>query len=180
MAVHPWKEIVRQYYLRGLRFPLAGGRPDYFDKPWRLPTSLFSQESVRRVAPANSQLPAFLFWPMSDWHTRLQRPQHLAAALADAGHVCYFLNPHLGRQFPRVYPLDRAAKLVELGSSLIEIHIRLPREPVYHHRMLTDRETAILADAFDELVPVAGDSVVQIVSFPTWMAAAVELRRRHG
>jgi glycosyltransferase involved in cell wall biosynthesis len=180
VAGQRWKEIIRPYYLRWLYFPIRGERPDYFDKPWQYPTSTFSQGALRSLIPADSRSPSFLFLPMSDWHARLQRPQHLASALADTGHVSYFLNPHLGRQFPTTYAFNRQSRLVHIASSVIEAHVRLPAEPVYHHRMLTAYESTALADAFTELAAVAGRSVVQVLAFPTWGPAALTLRQRHG
>ena len=117
---------------------------------------------------------------MSDWHARLQRPQHLASALGEAGHICYFLNLHLGRQFPTLYPLDRKPRLARIAPSVLEVHARLPAEPVYHHRMLTTSETALLADTLGQLAAVTGHSIIQLVAFPTWGPTALELRRRHG
>lgn len=117
---------------------------------------------------------------MSDWHSRLQRPQHLAAALAARGHGCYFLNPHLGRQYSRIYAKDRGPKAGVLGANLIEIHARLPAEPVYHHRLLRPSEIRMLADVMAPIAAVRGARVVQILGFPTWGELALLLRERHG
>jgi O-antigen biosynthesis protein len=117
---------------------------------------------------------------MSDWHTRLQRPQHLASALGALGHTCCFLNPHLGRQFPGVYLFNKQPRLASITPGVFEAHVRLPSEPVYHHRQLRDSETALLADTLGELAAVAADSVIQVVAFPAWGPVALELRRRHG
>lgn len=171
------REGLRPYYLRLVYFPLFGGRPDYFEACWRYPTeSLAGNKADRSVGAA----PAFLFLPMTDWHTRMQRSQHLATALAARGHVCYLLNPHLGRQFARTYLRDPAPRAGLLGERLTELHIRLRHEPVYHHRLLTAKETEALAMAMAPLAEAHGDEVTQILSFPTWGGVAEALRERHG
>jgi glycosyltransferase involved in cell wall biosynthesis len=116
---------------------------------------------------------------MSDWHARIQRPQQLARALARAGHRCYFLNPHLGREYAAPYPMQPHAQIAELEPGISEIHVHLPREPVYHHRLLQPPETARLAKALGILAS-AEREVVQIVGFPTWGAPSIELRERFG
>ena len=117
---------------------------------------------------------------MSDWHARLQRTQHLASTLAARGHDCYYFNPHLGRQYDKLYLLDPRPRAGELRAHLSELHVRLPTEPVYHHRLLAPRETERLADALQPLAGRHGTGVVQVVSFPTWGDAAMLLRERHG
>ncbi len=117
---------------------------------------------------------------MSDWHARIQRTQHLAIGLAKLGHPCFVLNPHLGRQFPSTFLSDSSSQFALLGSRLVEIHARLPREPVYHARCLLGHESARLAKALSRLHPSIGRSLVQIVSLPTWLDASLLLRTRFG
>ena len=180
MLPERWKEIVRPYYLRWFHFPLRGGKPSCFDQPWEYPALPLTASALQGVAQEERHKPSFLFLPMSDWHSRLQRPQHLAMTLANRGHACYFLNPHLGRQFPRVYALEPDARAVSIAPRITELHVRVPAEPVYHHRLLTRRESMQLADSISELAAIESSSVVQIVSFPSWGEAAIQLRRRHG
>lgn len=180
MLPERWKEIIRPYYLRWVYFPLRGGRPAYFDQPWRYPTRPLTASALRQAGDGERQIPSFLFLPMSDWHSRLQRSQHLAAALAGNGHACYFLNPHLGRQFPRVFAFEPDNRAASIAPGITELHVRMPTEPVYHHRLLKRGESTRLADSISELAAVKGSSIVQILSFPAWGEAALELRRRHG
>ena len=86
------REFVRPFYLRNIYFPLFPGRkPPYFDAAWRFP-ALDPEPQPDK--------PVILFLPMNDWHTRIQRTQHLARALSVRGFRCVYLNPHLGREFP--------------------------------------------------------------------------------
>lgn len=116
---------------------------------------------------ARSEPCSFLFLPMTDWHVRIQRPQFLAQALASLGHRCFFLNPHLGRQFLRRD--DPSPQLARIAPNIWEMHVRLPLEPVFHHRLLEEDESLILAGAVERLQRVAGiSSFVQIAGLPVW------------
>jgi glycosyltransferase involved in cell wall biosynthesis len=98
--------------------------------------------------------------------------------LSRAGYRCLYLNPNLGRQFEQLRYQSPQHRIGILGEDLYELHVRLPREPVFHHRRLTAAETAIVqeavAAALDEL---RMSPVVQVVSFPLWFEAASALRR---
>jgi glycosyltransferase involved in cell wall biosynthesis len=118
---------------------------------------------------------------MTDWHARIQRTQQLALGLAAVGHRCYYVNPHLGFQFPRVYFRDRRHRLSFLARRVIELHLRVLREPVVHHRLPTSRECRTLGDAVGLLVRAADvRKLVQIVSLPFWLDVATRLRQAHG
>ncbi|MBK9169701.1 MAG: hypothetical protein IPM24_19885 [Bryobacterales bacterium] len=49
----------------------GGGRPSYFRECWKYPDA-----APGRPAGDEADL---LFFPMTDWHTRIQRTQHLRA-----------------------------------------------------------------------------------------------------
>lgn len=164
------KELVRPYYLRWLYFQLhPERRPSYFNAAWQYPSSSFEA----------GQPPSFLVLPMTDWHTRLQRTQHLVRALAARGHASLYVNPHLGREFPRPYGFGPSHSVSLLERRVHEMHVHLRSEPVFHHRMLRPGEVRTIVDAVDRELP-AGREVVQMVSLPIWHPVAEELRRRRG
>ncbi|MCZ2076668.1 MAG: glycosyltransferase [Bryobacterales bacterium] len=174
------KECIRPYYLRWLYFRLsAKGRPRQFDTCWRYPFERVTPAT--RLPPASPDYPTLLFYPMTDWHTRFQRTQHLVSAFGRMGYRCIYLNPHLGRQFETVPLLDRAARLARLGENIMELHVRLPREPVFHHRLLRPDETGRLVSVLTSLLRTAGKGeVIQVLSLPIWFDAARQLRTTHG
>lgn len=175
------KEIVRPFYLRWLYFPLfPSRRPEYFQACWERPFCELSAENVAKwIGPGRE--PDLLFLPMTDWHTRIQRTQQLARAFANLGHRCFYVNPHLGREFPETPLGNRPHRIAVLGPRLFELHISLPREPVFHHRLPRPSETRILVAALELLTRAAGTRrLAQIVSLPFWFDAACELRKRHG
>ncbi len=173
------REYLRPWYLRHVYFRAFPRRkPSYFEDCWRFPHAPLDhcQSLIDPAAPSSRD---FLFLPMTDWHTRIQRSQFLAQALAALGHRCFLLNPHLGREFQTSRQVS--PQLARLKSNIYEMHVRLPREPVYHHRNLRDRESDLLAGAIGELTGIAGlSNLTQIVSFPLWYRVAITIRDRSG
>ena len=168
------KEAVRPYYLRWLYFPLRPRqRPHSFQDCWQYP---FQKVGAGvRLAESPSPRPDLLFYPMTDWHTRTQRTQHLVRAFAGLGFRCIYINPHLGREFETTPLFDKAHRLAELEKNIFELHIRLPREPVFHDRLLDAGEEGIVAAAVRRILP-ARAGVIQILSFPLWHGVARRFR----
>ncbi|MBL8177058.1 MAG: glycosyltransferase [Bryobacterales bacterium] len=116
---------------------------------------------------------------MTDWHTRIQRAQHFARQLARLGHRVFYLNPNLGRQFPHPAVLSPAVAVHRLEEGVYELHVCLPREPVYHHRLLTEFESQRLAGALERVLAAFGSRRLAVLSqFPLWNRAVALLRRK--
>jgi glycosyltransferase involved in cell wall biosynthesis len=173
------KELVRPYYLRWLYFPLVpGSRPEQFTQCWRYPW--WPLDRVPRLSN-QSGLDDFIFYPMNDWHVRVQRSHHLAREFAALGRRCIYLNPHLGRQFPETRSRDRSHRVAKLEDNIFELHVRLAAEPVFHHRLLSGSESRVVAGAVKDLCKaIDSGRAVQIVSLPVWLEAAAALRESSG
>jgi len=177
--VRQLKEAVRPYYLRWIYFWLwPARRPVSFSDCWRYPFEKILGESARLPA-AGSALPDLLFYPMTDWHARTQRTQQLVRALAALGYRCVYINPHLGREFETTTLSDRPHRLSRLEDNIFELHIRLPREPVFHDRLLLPDEEDIIVSVIRRILP-PGPSAIQIVSFPLWLGVARRFRQEAG
>ena len=184
-ALERGKETIRPYYLRWLYFPLFPNlRPEHFQDCWRYP----AQTIARNGSHAPTQSPAaacaeyaLLFFPMTDWHTRIQRTQHLARTFASLRHQCFYLNPHLGREFPNPYFFSDSPKLHILEPLIAELHIHLPFEPVFHDRLLSAHESTLIVNALKTVFDTGGTTkLIQMVSFPLWIDAAQKLREQFG
>jgi glycosyltransferase involved in cell wall biosynthesis len=171
------KEYIRPFYLRFIyswmcpkRYPFHP--EDYWGQPYnRLPL---------RSSGVFSRATAIVLYPMNDWHGRMQRTQHLARSLAQRGYVVIYVNPHLGRQF-ETGPWDRTPRLSRLDDNLFELHIRLPREPVFHERTLSATESRTIARVVEVALDDLGASAaVQVLSLPIWLEAAMKLRQTRG
>jgi len=172
-----WKEIVRPYYLKWLYFPLFSARPEHFANCWNYPDADLTGPANR---PAQASAPAVVFLPMCDWHTRAQRSQHMAQTFAEIGHRCLYLNPHLGREFRQPYPFSPKFALRQLQDRVVEAHVHLWREPVFHYRCLRETESRRVADVLSEALDKMGASrQVYIVSLPIWGDVARLLRRQY-
>lgn len=175
------KERFRPYYLKLLYFQLGQrNRPDYFRDCWSYPNYPLDTD-LRGLMRHDERLPDLLFFPMTDWHTRIQRTQHLARTLGHLGHRCFYVSPHLGREFPQPYPLSPRSRVSLIAPQVAELHVHLPSEPVYHHRPLrfaeSERVCAVTGAMLDGF---AASDVIQVVSFPIWMEVARQLRDSHG
>lgn len=168
------KELVRPYYLRWLYFPLFPDRkPRYFTDSWSFP--------VWSPDPEKTREPQILFLPMTDWHTRIQRTQHLARTFAAQGQQCFYMNPHLGREFPRPPLLSDSVAVRSIERGVAELHVHLPLEPVFHERMLRPSEVDFLTAKLKAVLQAAnGPKIIQLVSFPIWFPVAERLRREFG
>ena len=173
------REAVRPYYLRWFYFRLNPRfRPPGFRDCWQYPYEKLTESS--RLPKRAGARPDLVFLPMVDWHMRFQRSQHLVTALAELGHRCIYVSPHLGREFESVPLLDGAHRLSRLGERIYELHVRLPREPVFHHRRLSDREDQVVAEAIGRVLPEGSRDAVQVASFPVWFGVARRLREQWG
>ena len=175
------KEWVRPYYLKWFYSRLFGERyPIEFKECWRYPTQAMGSVLPSWAAESSTQ-PDVLFLPAADWHVRMQRSQHLACELIQRGHRCFYLNPHLGREFRHPYPMSSGPVLSRLLPGVFELHVHLPREPVYHQRCLDAAETVKVASAIERLLDGAGSaSPVIVVSLPIWSGVAHALKQRRG
>ncbi len=175
------KELVRPYYLKWVYSHLFANRyPSEFTRCWEYPGHRLDARLRECVGPGEEQSDV-LFLPAADWHSRMQRSQHLATALAALGYRCFYLNPHLGREFPHPYPFSPHPVVSNLLPRVHELHVHLPREPVYHHRPLTRAESAIVVSAIEKCCDLAGKTPpAVVVSLPLWAPVAQILKERYG
>lgn len=180
------KEYVRPYYLKWFFFRLQSQNcPTYFRDCWNYPSASLDLPLPRQPASNGLDTPPakgdILFLPLADWHTRIQRTQHLALTFASMGYRCFYVNPHLGREFPTVYPTSPKRLVSTLSPRIQELHVHLPREPVFHHRCLNPTEIRTLIESISRL-PFHFDNGAPLIitSFPLWAGVAHELRRQWG
>jgi glycosyltransferase involved in cell wall biosynthesis len=175
------KECARPYYLKWVYSRVFRERyPSHFIDCWRYPAQRLDS-NLQQWIETQGALPDVLFLPASDWHTRIQRTQHLASELAQLGHRCFYVNPHLGREFRNPYPMSSRRMVSRLMSRVVELHVHLIREPVYHERCLSQRESAAVVSAIERLLSEAkSERPVVIVSLPLWNEVAETLQQRYG
>jgi hypothetical protein len=128
------KDYLRPYYLKWFYFHLRpAARASYLAQCWNHPHFPLST-GLRDLLAADPARPDILFLPMSDWHSRIQRTQHLAMSFGKLGQRCFFLNPHLGREFPGPYRERNSVRAGLVAPQVLELHVHLPREPIWPPR----------------------------------------------
>jgi len=180
MAVTNW-ELVRPYgrWLYYSLFPSR--RPEYFLAAWKNPSYSLGQDLVPLWDDRGRDQQTFIFFPLVDWHTRMQRSQHLAMALAELGHRCIYLNPHLGLEFPKPPLFSPRSRLSTLYPGIFELHIHLPAEHSLDSRSLQRREVDFILTEIGKAITNLGISTaIQVVSTPSWLGVVTALRNRNG
>jgi glycosyltransferase involved in cell wall biosynthesis len=167
------KDWIRPYYLKWLYSKLFPTRyPSYFRDCWAYPVA---------VPSGPSEQSDILFLPAADMHARTQRSEHLATTLAERGFRCFYMNPHLGREFPQPWLRSDRLKVTEIRPRLYEVHVHLPREPVYHHRPLLPSENTLIVDSLSAVFrQFRTDRLVILASFPLWLEVAIAMKRMWG
>lgn len=170
-------ELARPYFRWAYYRLFPDRRPGYFSDCWNYRSCELGRDVLPDAWTACGNELDVLFFPMTDWHTRIQRTQHLARALADRGHRCIYINPHLGCEYLSPYLVDPHSRISLLLPRIFEFHIHVPREHVFHRRLLSAKESRRIVAAIQELMTALRiRRAIQFVSFPIWLDAAKALR----
>jgi glycosyltransferase involved in cell wall biosynthesis len=111
----------------------------------------------------------------------MQRSQQLAKALADLGHLCIYINPHLGLEYPSPPIVSAEPRISVLYPGIFELHIHLPGEHSIDSRCLRMPEAARVVNAIRAVVnELEICDAIQIVSLPVWFDVVMALRDQYG
>ncbi|MBC7928509.1 MAG: glycosyltransferase [Bryobacteraceae bacterium] len=111
----------------------------------------------------------------------MQRSQHLAKALVKRGHVCLYINPHLGLEYPTPPLCSPRSRVSSLSPGILELHIHLPAEHGVTSRALHPSEVKQVVHAVGSLMnELELKRAVQIVSLPSWLDVVATLRNEYG
>ena len=125
---------------------------------------------VPRLAGAGGGAP-ILYLPAVAWHYRIQRPQHLALALARAGHPVLYVDGFLRS---RLLP---ARHLTDKVGGLHVLRVRVPGRPDPYREPLKPRAAARVAATILEGLRHERPLMV-LVQLPFWAELGRELARR--
>jgi GT2 family glycosyltransferase/glycosyltransferase involved in cell wall biosynthesis len=131
-----------------------------------------SAQSRLPLATANPERPDVFVWAVIDWHFRTQRPQHLASALADAGHRVFYLSNNLvDSAVPgfRIEPLDGSGRL-------FQVNLHAAGAPENYYGAPAAQTISDLRHSIGELMQWAdSDGGLCMLQHPFWLeiAAAV-------
>lgn len=131
-----------------------------------LPTSL-----ADRVQPAtaNPGRPDVFVWAVIDWHFRMQRPQHLAKALAAAGHRVFYISNNMVDSTRDGF----AVEALDDDGRLFQVRLNVDGAPEIYHDAPSAATVAHLRASVGELMHWA-DSIggLCIVQHPYWLDVA--------
>jgi GT2 family glycosyltransferase/glycosyltransferase involved in cell wall biosynthesis len=120
-------------------------------------------------APALDQVPDVFVWAVIDWHFRIQRPQHLARALAAKGHRVFYVSNNFvddARAGFGVLPLDDSGRLFQL-------HLNVAGAPQIYADMPDAAQLRMLRASLAQALCWSGTRAsVSIVQHPYWSQVA--------
>ncbi len=150
----------------------AGGR---LGSAAALPGRYGHAEVASRALPEDAPTgPPILYLPAVSWSYRFQRPQHLALALARAGHPVLYVDGFL-----RSHLLALRRQVLYSHGGLNVLRIRIPGRPDPYREPLGRRVaaqlTAMILDGLHHERPL-----MVLVQLPFWAELGRELARRLG
>jgi glycosyltransferase involved in cell wall biosynthesis len=157
--------------LRGLR--TGGlGRLGRLGRSWPHPAEL-AMPAMDLDTPLGGSKPPILYLPAVAWQYRYQRPQHLAVALARAGHPVLYVDGFLRS---RLLP---ARQLTHVQGRVHVLRVRVPGRPDPYREPLCRATAAWLAETI--LAGLRSERPLMVlVQLPFWAELGSELARRLG
>lgn len=124
------------------------------------------------LARADDRLEDVFVWSVIDWHFRMQRPQHLAAALAGKGHrVFYISNNFVDSENPGF-----SVEALDSEGRLFQVNLNVQGAPqIYFDVASAEQVTAIQASLASLLKWTATTRSISLVQHPFWIEPAQSL-----
>jgi glycosyltransferase involved in cell wall biosynthesis len=123
------------------------------------------------LAEAGGQADVFV-WSVIDWHFRMQRPQHLAAAMAAKGHrVFYISNNFVDSSIPGF-----AAEALNGSDRLFQVNLHVKGAPQIYTDLATSQQVDSIGASLAELLAWTTTSKsISLVQHPYWIEPAQSL-----
>lgn len=110
-------------------------------------------------------LPDVYVWSVIDWHFRVQRPQHLARALAGKGHRVFYISVNFVDSDEPGFHIDA----LDGCGNLQQIHFNLRGEPLIYSAMPSPEEVRRLQASLGQLLAwTRTRQAISIVQHPYW------------
>lgn len=121
------------------------------------------------LPPPHPELPDVFVWSVIDWHFRIQRPQHLARALAQKGHRVFYISVDFIDDAKPGFHLEP----LDVEGRLHQVHLNLRGAPQIYASMPPEGEVATLKSSLGCLLEWTGtQAAVSIVQHPYWSELA--------
>ena len=143
--------------------------------PAGAPGQILSTGSMATQVPlsaASADRPDVFVWAVIDWHFRMQRPQHLAKALAAAGHRVFYVSNNMVDSTRDGFAIEPLAG----DGRLFQVRLNVEGAPAIYHDEPTAATVARLRASVGELMQWS-DSIggLCIVQHPYWLDVAASV-----
>lgn len=124
-----------------------------------------------KLAP-RGELDDVFVWSVIDWHFRMQRPQHLAAALARKGHrVFYISNNFVDSAAPGF-----AVESLDDEGRLFQVNLHVSGAPQIYSDLATEAQVAAIRASLSDLLKWTETwKSISLVQHPYWIEPAQSL-----
>lgn len=110
-------------------------------------------------------LPDVFVWSVIDFHFRVQRPQHLARAMAAKGHRVFYISVNFCDSDAPGFHFDP----IDGCGRLYQIHLYLAGEPLIYTQMPSEEQVAALHGSLARLLAwTRTSSSISLVQHPYW------------
>lgn len=155
-----------------VELPFAGNAPHAnSDHPEISAADSVGEPDIVRVMLADqSQSRRDVFvWGVIDWHFRIQRPQHLARELAQAGHrVFYMSNIFLDHE-----DAGFSVESIDGSGRLFQIHLHVSGKPAIYHASPSASALSQQCNGIRQLLAwIRSTRCLSIVQHPYWIETA--------
>jgi len=123
------------------------------------------------LAAADGQADVFV-WSVIDWHFRMQRPQHLAAAMAGKGHRVFYIS----NNFVDSSTSGFAIESLDENGRLFQVNLHVKGAPQIYSDLASPEQVDEIRRSLAELLVWAGtNKSISLVQHPFWIEPAQSL-----
>lgn len=127
---------------------------------------------VPRPALAEPVLEDVFVWAVIDWHFRMQRPQHLAAAMAGKGHRVFYISNNFADSAEPGFTVEA----LDTEGRLFQVNLNLAGSPQIYFDVATGEQVQALQASMGELLRWTGSTrSISLVQHPFWLQPAQSL-----
>ncbi|MFL9583174.1 glycosyltransferase [Stenotrophomonas sp. AB1(2024)] len=120
------------------------------------------------LAP-RGELEDVFVWSVIDWHFRMQRPQHLAAAMAGKGHRVFYISNNFVDSAKAGFALEALDK----HGRLFQVNLHVKGAPQIYSDLASEAQVAAIRDSLAELLGwTETRKSISLVQHPYWIEPA--------
>ena len=120
------------------------------------------------LSPAAGSADVFV-WCVIDWHFRMQRPQHLAAAMAGKGHRVFYISNNFADSGTPGFSVEA----LDATGRLFQVNLNLKGSPQIYTDLASPEQVMAIRASLIELLAWTGTTrSISLVQHPYWIEPA--------